>query len=105
MALNLPFKVIKATLDVLARNERTRFIEACKNPAEVQQDLKAKILLNSRNPFPLNFQNYIDLSPQIDNLTYEKVRFYETTSGSTGAKKTIPYTKSLLKSFERMFLL
>lgn len=105
MALNLPFKFIKATLDLLARNERLRFIEACKNPGPVQQALKEKILKNSKYPFPENPQSYLDLADKVDHLTHEPVQFFETTSGSTGAKKRIPYTKSLLKSFENMFLL
>lgn len=38
-------------------------------------------------------------------LTPEPVRFYEKTSGSSGAAKFIPYTDSLRRSFSRMFLL
>lgn len=36
-------------------------------------------------------------------LTPEKIHFWEYTSGSTGAKKLIPYTTSLLASFSNMF--
>jgi hypothetical protein len=105
MALNLPFKVIKATLDVLAKNKRKQFIEACKNPEIAQQELKQKILKNSKLKFPEIPQSYKDLSDKVDHLTHEGIKFFETTSGSTGAKKRIPYTKSLLNSFENMFLL
>ncbi|MCV3215902.1 GH3 auxin-responsive promoter family protein [Plectonema radiosum NIES-515] len=36
-------------------------------------------------------------------LTPESILFYEKTSGSRGAAKLIPYTKSLLSSFNQMF--
>ncbi|MBD2358010.1 GH3 auxin-responsive promoter family protein [Tolypothrix sp. FACHB-123] len=36
-------------------------------------------------------------------LTPEPILFYEKTSGSTGAIKWIPYTKSLRRSFNQMF--
>ena len=36
-------------------------------------------------------------------LTPEKIIFYEKTSGSRGAAKLIPYTKSLRRSFNQMF--
>lgn len=36
-------------------------------------------------------------------LTPERILFYEKTSGSTGAVKWIPYTRSLRKSFNQMF--
>lgn len=36
-------------------------------------------------------------------LTPEPILFYEKTSGSTGAIKWIPYTRSLRKSFNQMF--
>lgn len=50
---------------------------------------------------PTDYYYYRDKA----DLTREEVKFYEQTSGSTGNKKSIPYTKGLLKSFENMFLL
>ncbi|MDJ0845029.1 GH3 family domain-containing protein [Crocosphaera sp.] len=41
--------------------------------------------------------------PSASILTPEKIHFWESTSGSTGAKKNIPYTTSLLGSFSNMF--
>lgn len=38
-------------------------------------------------------------------LTRERIKMFERTSGSSGAVKYIPYTKPLLRSFSRMFLL
>jgi GH3 auxin-responsive promoter len=45
---------------------------------------------------------YDDL-PDLDQLTTEPILFYEQTSGSRGAAKLIPYTKSLRRSFSQMF--
>lgn len=56
--------------------------------------------------------NYETLEPWINQqrqqikspiLTPEKIYFWECTSGSTGPKKWIPYTTSLLASFSNMF--
>jgi GH3 auxin-responsive promoter len=41
--------------------------------------------------------------PAFDQLTSEPILFYEKTSGSRGAAKRIPYTKSLRRSFSQMF--
>jgi hypothetical protein len=45
---------------------------------------------------------YDDL-PDLEHLTSEPILFYEKTSGSRGAAKPIPYTKSLRRSFSQMF--
>ncbi len=45
---------------------------------------------------------YDDL-PDLGHLTSEPILFYEKTSGSRGAAKQIPYTKSLRRSFSQMF--
>ena len=55
--------------------------------------------------------NYTDLELWIERqkqsqqalLTSESILFYEKTSGSRGAAKWIPYTRSLRRSFSRMF--
>ena len=104
MAVSLPFQIVKQTLRLLASGKRENFIEACKNPEKFQAELKDRILRNSNIPFPENPTDYQNYDGK-ENLTLEKVKFYETTSGSTGFKKRIPYTRSLLKSFENMFLL
>lgn len=48
---------------------------------------------------------YEDLEPWIERagLTPEPILFYEKTSGSAGAVKRIPYTRSLRRSFNQMF--
>lgn len=104
MAVNLPFFLVKKALAFLGDKKRRDFIEACKNPEQTQNKLKASLLENSTLPFPAEFKSFTDYQGK-NNLSKEPVSFFETTSGSTGTKKDIPYTKSLLKSFENMFLL
>lgn len=101
--MSLPFVLVKIALRLLADHKRRDFIEACKNPAFAQSELKKQILANAIIPFPEGFTEYKTYEGK--KLTHEPVKFYEMTSGSTGAKKQIPYTKSLLKSFQNMFLL
>lgn len=96
MAVSIPFQLVKATLALLATIKRKEFIDACKNPAFAQDRLKEK--LGHLPDRPTTYQDYKDLKTP-------EVIFYETTSGSTGTKKKIPYTKGLLRSFENMFLL
>lgn len=96
MAVSIPFKLVKVSLALLATIKRKDFIDSCKNPAFAQARLKEK--LGSFPEKPSTYQDY-------ENLKTPDVIFYETTSGSTGTKKKIPYTKALLKSFENMFLL
>jgi hypothetical protein len=51
----------------------------------------------------LPLQDYEAL-PDVSQLTHQPPLFYELTSGSSGAKKRIPYTRPLLQSFTHMFL-
>jgi hypothetical protein len=46
---------------------------------------------------------WIDQSAQTSKLTPEPILFHERTSGSRGAAKWVPYTKSLRRSFSQMF--
>ena len=104
MEVTLSFKIVKFILNLLAKPKREAFIRACQNPKDAQQNLKQKIIGSSIHAFPDRPTTYKDY-PQGKLLTHEAVAFVETTSGSTGNKKNIPYTKSLLNSFENMFLL
>lgn len=97
------FLLVKAALRLLAENKRKSFIKACKNPREAQEELKKKLIHTSTISFPEVPVEYTFYDSKI--TTKNAIRFYETTSGSTGAKKRIPYTRELLKSFENMFLL
>jgi hypothetical protein len=93
-----------------------RFDRALQNPqaaqAKVQQQLVDR-LIQSEYGRSLGVKScadwekvpivtYDDL-PDLEHLTSEPILFYEKTSGSRGASKEIPYTKSLRRSFSQMF--
>lgn len=102
--VTLPFRIARYILDLLAAHKREAFLLACKNPEAAQRKVRQRLEKGSLIPFPahpVTFEHYKGKT----NLTKEKVIFLESTSGSTGVKKEIPYTKGLLKSFENMFLL
>lgn len=104
MAVSLLFKSIKFILNKLASAKRNDFIEACKNPMAAQELVLSKILENSLHPMPYSPVTY-NFYEKRKILTHEPVKFFETTSGSTGNKKQIPYTNKFLKTFEDMFLI
>ncbi len=93
-----------------------RFDRALQNPqvvqAKVQQQLVDR-LIQSEYGQSLDVKSYADWDqlpivtyddlPSFDQLTSEPILFYERTSGSRGAVKRIPYTKSLRRSFSQMF--
>jgi hypothetical protein len=88
----------------LVKRRRQSFVRACSDPKKTQEDLKKRLENFCKRPFPESPTEYTDYVGAKE-LTKEKVKFFETTSGSSGPKKEIPYTPSLLKSFENMFLL
>ncbi len=94
------------------------FIKSLKDPDKTQQRLKKELFkkykrsqLAQKNPHFKCFEDlplttYEDYIPYIEQgLTPEKVLVYEQTSGSSGKNKRIPYPRSLLNSFKKMFLL
>lgn len=104
MAVSLSFSIVKYILNVLASGKRKAFIEACNNPEEAQKKILEKILNQSLYELPYAPVGY-NFYEKRKVLTLQRVRFFETTSGSTGNKKQIPYTRSFLKTFEDMFLI
>ncbi|MBW4609203.1 MAG: GH3 auxin-responsive promoter family protein [Hassallia sp. WJT32-NPBG1] len=103
----------------------SRFHHALKNPQASQQAIQKEIFerfVKSEYRKSLNIKSIADWH-QIPIVTYhdieklivqqketknhilisESILFYEKTSGSRGAAKLIPYTKSLLSSFNQMF--
>lgn len=102
-----------------------KFHHALKNPQASQQAVQKAIikrLIQSEYGKSLNIKSladwhnipivaYHDIEKSILQqketkkplLTSENILFYERTSGSRGAAKLIPYTKSLLSSFNQMF--
>jgi GH3 auxin-responsive promoter len=101
------------------------FLKALSNPQTSQQKVQQEIfshLLYSEYGQSLGVQTILDWHHipiveyhEIENLilqqkenknpllTPECILFYEKTSGSRGAAKLIPYTKSLRRSFSKMF--
>jgi hypothetical protein len=102
-----------------------KFRKALENPQVAQQRVQAAIfksLTGSEYGKALGVRSltdwqkipivdYTDLEPWIERqkqtlaplLTPEPVLFYERTSGSRGAAKWIPYTRSLRRSFSHLF--
>lgn len=104
-----------------------RFYQALDNPQAAQQLVQIEIcdrLIQSEYGKSLNIRSVADWHqvPIVDydqlkpwilgkqnskqkriSLTPEPILFYEKTSGSSGAVKWIPYTRSLRKSFNQMF--
>jgi hypothetical protein len=95
--------MIKFFLRLLVEHKRKKFIRACKNPQYSQEKLKKKILSISTIPFPdtpVDFNFY-----QGKSTSKQKIIFFESTSGSSGSRKQIPYTAGLLNTYKEMFLL
>lgn|GEM_PF-2346073 len=102
--MNFFFSSVKLVLFLLASNKRKNFIEACKNPQKAQEELKTKILQELSIDYPHSPTSYADYASS-SHLVQNKISFFEFTSGSSGIKKRIPYTRGLLKSFQNMFIL
>lgn len=96
-----------------------RLEKALASPREAQlRTLKQIVALSSRVHTPtlaafqcLPMQSYEDLSALIESsvageqhLTHHTPFNFEPTSGSSGARKFIPYTRPLIQSFTEMFL-
>jgi hypothetical protein len=109
----------------------TGFVNDLRRPQEAQRMLLRKLILGLSDTeygrshkiragagydsfaARLPLVTYDDLSEWIERqqhtegkvLVSEPVHFYEKTSGSSGAAKLIPYTRSLKASFNRVFLI
>jgi hypothetical protein len=109
----------------LIESANRQFYQALENPQAAQQQVQSEILktliksdygkylrvktIDDWHRIPIveyhNIENWIQTQKE-DNtylLTPERIVFYEKTSGSRGAAKFIPYTKSLKRSFNQMF--
>ncbi len=60
-----------------------------------------KTIGDFQTEFPIRDDN--DLALSSPTISKQKILFYEETSGSSGDKKKIPYTKELISSFTTMF--
>ncbi|MCS5710317.1 GH3 family domain-containing protein [Candidatus Berkiella aquae] len=126
----IPFQgqLAQTLFKTISANTYHHFIAALKTPAAVQTQLLNIMLAHLREteygqylqlPKNANYDaycrtvpivNYEDLVNWIEKaksskciLTKENIDFFELTSGSTGAKKSIPYTQRLRKSFSSCF--
>lgn len=105
MEVSLHFRFLRALFPLLAIRQRRRFENALRDPKKAQERVLGEILtLTKRYRLPESPTDYSSY-PLDQSWTTESVKFYETTSGNSGKKKPIPYTPSLLKSFQAMFLL
>ncbi len=104
-----------------------RYRQALNSPRQAQASVKAQILQQLvRTAYGQSLLGpsrelaweripvvtYEDLAPWIEQqqlrprakvITPERIHFWEQTSGSSGAAKSIPYTTSLIASFSAMF--
>lgn len=103
--MSLSFGLVKFVLKLVGDSRRDLFIRACQDPELAQSLLKSRMMAHAKFPFPDRPTTYHDYEKRAEQLTDLPVKFTETTSGSTGAKKIIPYDGPTLKSFENMFLL
>ncbi|MGD1863499.1 MAG: GH3 auxin-responsive promoter family protein [Phormidesmis sp.] len=118
--------VIKAFGQLLAPTSK-RFYKALENPQQAQQAVQQRLVKRLKNcEYGQKYQidtiedwhrlpivTYEDLHPWIppvgqlvtqrSSLTPEPILFYEPTSGSSGPRKQIPYTRSLRRSFNYLF--
>lgn len=100
------FWLAQQSLRLLARGPRADFEKVLLNPEEAFERTKRRILqLCARDRLPESVSTWSDWALRPSPWTKEKIQFFETTSGSSAAKKPIPYNKSLLGSFQRLFLL
>ncbi len=105
MEVNLRLSLVRSAIHLITFRQRRRFENALRNPKKYQQRVLGDILnltkLSRLPEQPTEFRNY----PSDESWTIEPILFFETTSGNSGKKKSIPYTSSLLKSFQNLFLL
>lgn len=124
--MSLSCKILNGICQLLYQKEYKRFCSPC-NVKKVQMDYLKRLLKRNENTIygeKYDFKNiksyedfvknvpltiYEDYEPYIEAaacgkkrvLTKEKVTLFELTSGSSGGKKLIPYTRSLKQEFQR----
>lgn len=97
--------IAKFLIGMMSRAVRKDFRQAQRDPVAAQQKVLQQILkLSGIDRLPSEPTDFTDY-PKMKSWTREPVLFFEMTSGSSGIKKPIPYTKSLRTSFQNLFLL
>ena len=125
MKRDLRRRALLRTIPVALAPAARRLESALANPDEAQDRLRDALgrrlartrygqhvgVYSARDFHKAPLATYEDLQPWLDEqrrcennaITTETVRFYERTSGSSGAAKYIPYTRSLRRAFSDMF--
>ena len=125
MLLKLYLYIVHSIFLLFYKKEYRKYMNS-RNILEIQENKLKEILENNKNSLygkkynfneiktiedfqrevPLTtYEDYLPYIEKIKNgeehiLTYEKVKMFELTSGSTSASKLIPYTDSLKKEFQ-----
>lgn len=100
--MTLPFRILSSALQARGKGAHRALAEALENPRAAQENLLADMLRRSGRVSLGGVRGWNETG-LIE--TRERVLFHERTSGSSAKAKEIPYTKSLLRSFEKMFLI
>jgi hypothetical protein len=105
MEVKLNLKIARFIIHILAWKARANFNVALDKPKQAQEKLLIEILkLSGKEKLPNVPTQFCDY-PSDQSWTSESIKFYETTSGNSQKRKLIPYTPSLLKSFQSLFLI
>jgi len=101
-------KLLLRLAKIYTNKESKKLELSLASPMEAQRTTLKNILKNTRYDFEqfqsLPIRTYEEFD-DVKDLTLSKPRFFETTSGSSGIKKEIPYTFELIKDFTAMFKL
>jgi hypothetical protein len=94
-----------ALLRLASAPRAAAFQRALDDPAAAQRRVLARLaglgIEEFRERVPVS--DYAALEPRIERLAPGRVRCYESTSGSSGTPKRIPYNDALLASFRSLF--
>ncbi len=115
--ISLIHKIIASIFLLYSKVSYRRFYRRLKNPKKSQLKLKTKLkkaylrsqrYQHNQTPFKqLEVKDYNDLIAEmpIEHSVSQTIICFVETSGSSGIKKRIPYTRALLSSFSTMFVL
>jgi hypothetical protein len=109
--MNIPFRVVSRLFQLVSWRKVERFECDLDSPEDAQKETLKRIWASLETPVSIDHfssiepSDYADYRGRLERLTKEKVSVFETTSGSSGKKKRVPYNPSLLNSFRSMFQL
>ncbi len=111
--MSLQWNLFKRIFQGVVRHEALRFENSLKDPRKSQEQVLRRILSDFGVPYTSvqDFQNSYRPSGESQlallplRMKDHRVVATETTSGSSGRPKLIPYTEKLMGSFHRMFRL